>query len=133
MVEGVAEKDQDLLKDETRAYAYLATVMKDGSPQVTPVWFDVAGGLIRVNTAEGRTKCRNMKKRDRVALVIADPRDPFHYVQIRGRVESWTHDGARAHIDRLAGKYVGKSVYDGPADEQRITFLIRPDRGRGLR
>ena len=126
MIGGVPEESRDLLLDETRAFAYLTTVMKDGSPQVTPVWFDVADGLIRVNTAEGRVKCRNMKKRASVALAIADPKDPYRYLQIRGRVERWTNEGARAHIDRLANKYLGRQTYDGPADEQRLIFFIRP-------
>ena len=53
MVSEIPEKHQDLLLDSTRAYAYLATIMRDGSPQATPVWFDVSDGMIRVNTAEG--------------------------------------------------------------------------------
>jgi len=132
MIDGVPEESRDLLLDETRAFACLATVMKDGSPQVTPVWFDVADGLIRVNTAEGRVKCRNMKKRASVALAIADPKDPYRYLQIRGRVERWTNEGARAHIDRLANKYLGRQTYDGPADEQRLIFFIRPGAAPGL-
>jgi PPOX class probable F420-dependent enzyme len=127
MIKEIPEKFQDLLLDQARAFAYLTTIMKDGSPQVTPVWFDVADGLIRVNTAEGRTKCRNMKKRDRVALAIADPKNPYRYLQLRGRVERWTSVGARQDIDRLANKYQGRPTYDGPADEPRVTFLIRPD------
>ena len=132
MIDGVPEESRDLLLDETRAFAFLTTVMKDGSPQVTPVWFDVADGLIRVNTTDGNTKCRNMKKRHRVALAIADPKDPYHYLQIRGRVERWTNEGARAHIDRLANKYQGRQTYDGPADEQRLIFFIRPGAAPGL-
>jgi PPOX class probable F420-dependent enzyme len=123
----VPEKFQDLLLDEARAFAYLTTVMKDGSPQVTPVWFDVADGLIRVNTTDGNTKSRNMKKRDRVALAITDPKNAYRYLQVRGRVVRWTSEGAREHIDRLANKYQGRRTYDGPADEPRLTFLIRPE------
>jgi PPOX class probable F420-dependent enzyme len=127
MTAQIPEGFQDLLQDGTRAYAYLATTMADGSPQVTPVWFDVKDGLIRVNTAEGRTKWRNMRRRDRVALVIADPKNPYRYIQIRGVVDGWTLEGARAHIDRLAGKYHGAEHYSGPAGEQRVTFTIRPE------
>jgi len=132
MIKEIPEKFRDLLLDETRAFAYLATVMEDGSPQLTPVWFDVADGVIRVNTAVGRTKWRNMKRRDRVAVVIADPHNPYRYLQVRGRVESWMEEGAREHIDRLAHKYEGTAAYDGPADEQRVMFLIRPESAGGL-
>ena len=131
MIDGIPEELQYLLLDETRAYAYLATVMADGSPQVTPVCFDVADGVIRVNTAVGRTKWRNMKRRAQVALVIADPRNPYRYLQVRGRVERWTEEGAREHIDRLSQKYDGTETYDGPADEQRVIFLIRPESAIG--
>jgi PPOX class probable F420-dependent enzyme len=127
MTAQIPEGFQDLLQDGTHAYAYLATTMADGSPQVTPVWFDVKDGLIRVNTAEGRTKWRNMRRRNRVALVIADPKNPYRYIQIRGVVDGWTLEGARAHIDRLAGKYHGAERYSGPADEQRVIFTIRPE------
>jgi PPOX class probable F420-dependent enzyme len=132
MIAGIPEEDQDLLADEARAFAFLATVMKDGSPQVTPVWFDIDEGMIRVNTAEGRVKWRNMKARPRVALAIADPKDPYRYVQVRGRVERWTTEGAREHIDRLAHIYHGRRRYDGPADEQRVIFYIRPDSSSGM-
>jgi PPOX class probable F420-dependent enzyme len=121
------DRFKDLFLDDTRAFAFLATVMKDGSPQVTPVCFDVEDGLIRVNTAEGRTKWRNMRRRNQVALAIVDPMNPYRYVQIRGRVERWTTEGARQHIDRLAGKYDGRATYDGPADEQRVVFFIVPE------
>ncbi len=95
MIDGVPEESRDLLLDETRAFAHLATEMADGSPQVTPVWFDVGRRMIRVNTAEGRVKCRNMKQRAGVALAIADPKDPYRYLQIRGRVDAGRTRGAR--------------------------------------
>jgi PPOX class probable F420-dependent enzyme len=122
----IPQRLQHLLRDETRAFAFLATTMADGSPQVTPVWFDVADGRIRINTAEGRVKWRNMQARKRVALTIFDPDDPYRYLQVRGEVEAWTTQGAREHINRLAGKYHGQASYDGPADEARVIFTIRP-------
>jgi PPOX class probable F420-dependent enzyme len=131
LIDGTPENFRDLLQDETRAYAYLATVMEDGSPQVTPVCFDVADGVIRVNTVVGRTKWRNMKRRAQVALVIADPRNPYRYLQVRGVVERWTEEGAREHINRLSQKYDGTETYDGPADEQRVIFLIHPESANG--
>src|ERR1700739_1920991 len=91
-----------------KAFANIATVLKDGSPQVTPVWFDYTGGKIRVNSAKGRVKVRNMQEGAHVALSIIDPDNPYRYIQIRGRVGRVTEQGADAHIDSLAKKYLGK-------------------------
>ena len=78
----IPEKYLDLLQQK-KAFASLATVMADGSPQVTPVWFDYNDGRIRVNTAKGRVKARNLKAGAAVALAIIDPDNPYRYVQIR--------------------------------------------------
>src|ERR671931_2245372 len=94
------EKYLDLLRRK-KAFADLATVMADGSPQVTPVWFDYTNGAIRVNTAKGRVKSRTLRPGAPVALAITDPDNPYRYVQIRGRVRSATEQGADAHIDSL--------------------------------
>src|SRR5579872_6133804 len=100
----------DLLEKKI-TFANLATVLKDGSPQVTPVWFDYTGGKIRINTARGRVKDRNMSRDPRVALVIVDPDNPYRHVQIRGRVTRATEEGADAHIDALAKKYLNQDTY----------------------
>jgi hypothetical protein len=100
--------------------------MPDGSPQATPVWFDVADGRLRVNTARGRVKDRNMTERPVVALCILDPQNPYRYLQVRGRIISTDEAGGRAHIDRLSLKYLGKAKFDGPASDQRVIFLIEP-------
>ena len=94
----IPESYLDLLQQK-KAFASLTTVMADGTPQVTPVWFDYAGGKLRVNTAKGRVKARNLKPGVAVALAIMDPDNPYRYVQIRGRVASATENGADAHID----------------------------------
>jgi PPOX class probable F420-dependent enzyme len=117
---------QDLLTQK-KAFAHLATLMPDGSPQVTPVWFDTADGRVRVNTARGRVKARNMDAGARVALSILDPDNAYRYVQIRGRVTRVTEEGARAHIDSLAKKYLGKDVYPWHREgEVRIICEIEP-------
>jgi PPOX class probable F420-dependent enzyme len=121
------DKYRDLL-DQKKAFANLAMVMPDGTPQVTPVWFDHADGMIRVNTAKGRVKARNLKQGTPVALAIMDPDNPYRYVQIRGRVERVVEGApAESHIDSLAKKYLGKDQYPfrGPG-EQRILYEIRP-------
>lgn len=116
----------DLLHDK-KAFAHLATVMPDGSPQVTPVWFDVADGHVRVNTAKGRVKARNMQEGSRVALSILDPDNAYRYVQIRGRVTRMTEQGAEAHIDGLAKKYLGKDKYPfAQPGEVRVMYEIEP-------
>jgi PPOX class probable F420-dependent enzyme len=112
---------------EKKAFANLATLMPDGSPQVTPVWFDVANGRVRVNTAKGRVKARNMRDGSPVALSILDPDNPYRYMQIRGRVVRATEQGADAHIDALAKKYLGKDKYPfRQAGEVRVMYEIEP-------
>src|SRR5262249_52782172 len=94
------EKYLDLLQRK-KAFANLATLMPDGSPQVTPVWCDYKDGLVRVNTAKGRVKARNLKEGVAVALAVADPDNPYRYVQIRGRVRrGCAHRFAREEIPR---------------------------------
>jgi PPOX class probable F420-dependent enzyme len=118
---------KDLL--EKKAFASLATVNVDGTPQVTPVWFDWDGSHIRINTAKGRIKDKNLRSRPTVALAIMDPDNPYRYLQIKGRVASVTETGADAHIDALAKKYLGKDRYPyRKADEVRVIFAIAPDR-----
>jgi|SRR5579871_3001121 len=117
----------DLLQQK-KAFADLATVMPDGSPQVTPVWFDYTGGKIRVNSAKGRTKTRNMTEGAAVALSIMDPDNPYRYIQLRGKVTRVTEQGASAHIDSLAKKYLGKDKYPfAKPGEVRVTFEITPN------
>jgi PPOX class probable F420-dependent enzyme len=123
----IPEKIQDLFSDEKKAFAYLAALMPDGSPQVTPVWFNIDGEYILINSAAGRIKDKNMRSRPNVALCIADPADPYRYVQIHGEVIEITTLGAEAHIDRLAFKYMGKDKYPfRKPEEQCVTYKIRP-------
>ena len=112
---------------EKKAFAHLATLMKDGSPQVTPVWCDFDGALVWVNSAKGRVKDKNMRRDERVALSIQDPDNAYRYMEIRGEVAEITEDGADAHIDRLAKKYLGKDRYPYRAPgELRVIYKIRP-------
>jgi PPOX class probable F420-dependent enzyme len=128
MAKSVPESHQDLLTDEKRAFAVLATLMEDGTPQATPVWFDTDGDRIRVNTARGRVKDRNMTARPKVALAITDPDDPYRYLQMRGTVVAATEEGAREHIDRLAKKYIGQDRYPwARPGEVRVIYTIRPE------
>jgi len=119
------EKYLDLFEPETKAHLFLATTMPDGSPQVTPVWFDNDGENILINTNEDRVKDKNMKERPKVAMVIQDPSDPFRYLGIRGEVVGYTREGADEHIDMLARRYRGKPWNYRPG-QKRIIFKIRP-------
>jgi PPOX class probable F420-dependent enzyme len=110
-MEIIPESHNDLLQDDKRAFVFLSTQMPNGSPQVTPVWFNTEGDYILVNSAEGRVKDKNMRNRPAVALCIQDPSNPYRYLQIRGRVVEITEKGADAHIDALAGKYTGNFKY----------------------
>jgi PPOX class probable F420-dependent enzyme len=123
----IPEKLQDLLSDEKKAFVYLATIMADGSPQVTPIWFNTDGEYILINSAAGRIKDKNMRARPNVALCITDPTDPYHYLQIHGKVVEITTEGADEHIDALAFKYRGENKYaNRKPDQQRVTYKILP-------
>jgi PPOX class probable F420-dependent enzyme len=128
----VPEQYLDLLNTK-KSFANIATVLKDGSPQVTPVWFDYTGGKIRVNTARGRVKSRTLRNGAHVALAIVDPDNPYRYVQVRGRVASVTENGADAHIDSLAKKYLGQDKYPfRQAGEMRVMYEIEPTSAQGM-
>ncbi len=106
----------------------LATLMADGQPQVTPVWCDYDGKYVRINTARGRQKDRNMTKRARVTVLLIDPQNVYHWVEVRGHIADVTENGAREHIDQLARKYTGKNyVYQQP-DQVRVIYKIEPDK-----
>ena len=122
----------DLLQQK-KAFANLATVMADGSPQVTPVWFDYTGEVVRVNTAKGRVKSRTLKPGSSVALAIMDPDNPYRYLQIRGRVRHAVEAGADAHIDSLAKKYLGKDTFPfRQPGEVRVMYEIEPTSTSGM-
>lgn len=112
-----------------KAFANLATINPDGTPQVTPVWFDWDGRHLRINSAKGRIKDKNLRRTPTVALCIQDPDNPYRYVQVKGRVTQVTETGADAHIDALAKKYLGQDRYPyRKPDEVRVTYVIAPDR-----
>jgi PPOX class probable F420-dependent enzyme len=128
----IPENFMDLLTTK-KAFANIATVMKDGSPQVTPVWLDYTDGKIRVNTARGRVKSRTLRPGAPVALAITDPDNPYRYLQVRGRVLNVTEDGADAHIDSLAKKYLGQDKYPfRQPGEVRIKCEIEPSTANGM-
>jgi len=117
----------DLFKK--KAFAHLATLMSDGNPQVTPVWVDYDGRNVIINTAEGRQKDKNMQRDGRVALSIADPDNPYRYLEVRGRVVERTREGADQHIDAMAKKYLGQDKYPyRRPGEVRVIYKVAPER-----
>lgn len=114
---------------EKKSFAHLATIMPDGRPQVTPVWCDLEGDKVVVNSAKGRRKDKNMRRDPRVTLAISDPDNPYRYLEVRGRVDEITEEGADAHIDRMAKKYMGVDVYPyRTPDEVRVLYKIAPEK-----
>jgi PPOX class probable F420-dependent enzyme len=127
MAQVIPEKYLDLL--EKQAFGNLGTLMKDGSPQVTPVWVDYDGKHVRINSAKGRVKDRNMRRDPRVSIALQDPANPYRYLEIRGRVVEITEKGADDHINKLAKKYLGKDVYPFPQPgEVRVLYKIEPQK-----
>ena len=122
---------RDLLTNK-KAFAHVATLMPDGTPQVTPVWIDYVNGKVLVNSAKGRVKVSNLKPGSPVAISITDPDNPYRYVQIRGKVSRVTEDGAARHIDKMAKKYLDKDNYPwAKPGEVRVLFEIEPTKVGG--
>jgi len=127
MSQVIPEKYADLL--EKQAFGNLGTLMKDGSPQVTPVWVDYDGKHVRVNSAKGRVKDKNMRRDPRVAIALQDPANPYRYLEIRGKVVEITEKGADDHINKLAKKYLGKDIYPfRQPGEVRVLYKIEPEK-----
>ncbi|MDE1814309.1 MAG: PPOX class F420-dependent oxidoreductase [Thaumarchaeota archaeon] len=110
---------------EDKNLAFVATLMKNNSPQITPVWIDLVDGKIIVNTAEGRVKQRNVSRDPRVAISIVDRNNPYNMVTIQGQVVEQTTEGADGHIDKMAKKYLGVDKYPFTVPgEKRILLKI---------
>ena len=131
MTEPIPSQFLDLF--QKKAFASLATVMPDGTPQVTPVWVDYDGERVIVNSARGRRKDKNMKVGTSVALSIMDPDNAYRHLQVRGRVSEVTEQGADANIDRMAKKYLGKDKYPfRQPGEVRVLYKITPSSSGGM-
>jgi len=125
MANPIPEKYKDLF--HKKAFGNLATLMPDGTPQVTPVWIDYDGTHIIVNSARGRQKDRNMKRSPNVSISIQDPDNPYRYLEVRGKVTEITETGADDSIDKLARKYTGADKYQHRRPgEVRVMYKITP-------
>lgn len=129
MPKSIPTNFQDLFSK--RAFANLATLMPDGSPQVTPVWCDYDGTHVLLNTAQGRQKDHNIRRDPRIALSILDPENPYRYLEVRGRIIEITEKGADEHINKLAKRYLGADQYPyRQPGEVRLLVKVQPERVR---
>lgn len=133
----MSEQSNGMLSDprirelfESKNFAFLSSLMKDGSPHVTPTWVDIENGNILVNTAVGRVKHRNISRDPRVALSIIDQNNQYEMVTVRGKVtEQITGETAEKHIDKLSKKYIGVDKYPRRSKgEQRVILKIKPEK-----
>lgn len=127
-MESVPEDFHDLFK--RKAYASFATLLPDSTPHVTPVWIDYDGEHILVNTAKGRQKEVNVRRRPEVGVLVLDPEDPYRYVSVQGRVAEITQEGAVEHIDELTQRYMGVDEYPNKGEEMgpRVIIKVRPEK-----
>jgi PPOX class probable F420-dependent enzyme len=115
---------------EEKNFAFIATLNKDGSPQVTPTWVDTDGKNILINTANTRQKFPNVKRDPRVSVSLIDQTDPYKAIFVKGKVVSIQQgDVAENHIDKMAKKYLGQDKYPyRQPDEKRILLTIEPSK-----
>ncbi len=108
---------------------HIATIMKDGSPQVSPVWADYDDGYILINTAEGRIKHKNVLRDPRVSVSVVSEDNFLDMATIRGKVEQIIPDADYEHADKLTRQYLGHQHYPfKQPGEKRIIFKIRPEK-----
>ena len=118
----LSPKAQAFIKE--KVFGNVATVMRNGSPQVTTVWVDTDGTNVLVNSVEGRVKVKNMQRDSRVALAIVAEGNAYRALFVRGRVTSMTTDGAADHYEALAKKYERPVM--GQPGHTRIKIFIEP-------
>jgi len=123
----IPDRMKDLLAREKKAFACLALVKKDGTPQVTPIWFDYDGTHFIFNTARGRVKDRIMHRHPAVAFTILDPNDSYRYIEVRGKVVEETEEGGNDEICDLNLKYHGNRNYSLRPDQVRVTYKVLPE------
>jgi PPOX class probable F420-dependent enzyme len=114
---------------EKRTFAHIGTLLPNGAPHVTPVWvdYDPDANRLLVNTERGRRKEKNVRNDPRVGVSMTDPDNDYRMLSVTGEVEAITTEGARAHIDELAKRYMGADEYPNPIQTERVILSIRPD------
>lgn len=113
---------------DAKNFAFVATLNKDGSPQVTPTWVDTDGKYILINVTPTRRKARNIGRDPRVAVAVADQTNPYSMITVQGKVVEQIHGKvAEEHIDKMAKKYLGQDKYPyRQPDEKRLLLKIEP-------
>ena len=127
----IPEKFHDLFEKKT--FAHVATLTEEGIPHVTPVWidYDEEDDRLLINTERGRRKERNVENNPSVGVSMIDPDNPYRSLCVIGEVEEITTEGAREHIDELAGRYMGNDGYPMPIQTERVILRIRADEAMG--
>ncbi|HXB15780.1 MAG TPA: PPOX class F420-dependent oxidoreductase [Solirubrobacteraceae bacterium] len=126
MSERIEGRGEELLSGKN--FANVSTLRSDGSVLSAPVWVDVQDGKPVLNTAEGRAWPRNLERDPRITLTVQNMENPYEYVEVRGRVADRTHDGADAHIDAMAKKYLDADAYPyRQPGEQRVIIRVEPE------
>ncbi len=122
----LTDDQKKMLNDKN--FAHIATINKDGSPQVSPVWVGFDGTHVIINSEDKRRKVRNLKRDARVSLSVLDSANPYHYIEIRGKVVEITPRGGDDGIDAFAKKYMGVDKYpmNKPGDV-RVVIKILPE------
>ncbi len=121
----IPEDAKHLFKEKN--FADVSTLMKDGSPQTTPVWIDAENGEVVFNTAEGRVKTRNIERDPRVAVAVHNEQNPYEYVMVRGTAEL-EREGADEHIDELSKRYLNEDTYPfRQPGEVRVKVRVTPE------
>ena len=119
-------RSEELLRGKN--FCHVATLRADGSVHGVPVWVDVEDGRAVLNTAKGRAWPRNLERDPRVTLTVQNMENPYEYLEIRGRAEARRTEGADAHIDSLAKKYMGVDEYPmRQPGEQRVIIRVEPE------
>jgi PPOX class probable F420-dependent enzyme len=129
MGEPIQGRSRELI--EAPNFCFVATLRTDGTPHVVPVWVDADDGHVLLNSARGRAWPRNIERDPRVTLTVSNHDNPYEYTTVRGRVVEVTEEGADAHIDKLAKKYLGQDTYPfRTPDERRIIVKVEPEQVR---
>lgn len=122
----IPQNARDILS--STGLAHIATIGPDGEPQSTPVWFEYDGQSIRISQTKERQKYRNMQREPRIALSITDPNNPYHYLEVRGRVTRVEDDPDKRFINLLAKKYLNQDVYPwSKPDDERVIVYVQPE------
>ncbi len=132
---GTTELDKKDLQRllQGRNLAFISTLSKDGSPHITPMWADMEGDVILINTFESSAKSKNIQKDPRIAISVVENNNPYNMVSIKGTVIDQTTEGADEHLKKLAKRYlgIGKYYYREP-NRRRVILKIKPEKATGL-